>query len=218
MPRFTYGGQALIEGVMMRGRDAVAVALRHPDGRIVYATEQLESGLPRQARGQVAVRARARRALRDPRDGHQVAHPQRGPPGRGRGRRDRQGRRRADARHHRRPRDRAVLHPAARRRHVHGRQHRERHRPAPRGGAGPGRHLHRLSRPDQPHAGHPPRVHVPRRRAHDDPRARGRQAAGAGRDPQVPDGPSALRHGVPRRRDPALDPRLQPRRPAEPRS
>src|SRR3954471_19419156 len=44
MPRFTYGGQALIEGVMMRGRDAVAVALRHPDGRIVFATEQLESG------------------------------------------------------------------------------------------------------------------------------------------------------------------------------
>ena len=44
MPRFTYGGQALIEGVMMRGRDAVAVALRHPDGRIVYATEQLENG------------------------------------------------------------------------------------------------------------------------------------------------------------------------------
>src|SRR5215203_640863 len=44
MPRFTYGGQALIEGVMMRGRDAVAVALRHPDGRIVWATEQLESG------------------------------------------------------------------------------------------------------------------------------------------------------------------------------
>jgi len=44
MPRFTYGGQALIEGVMMRGRDSVAVALRHPDGRIVYATEQLESG------------------------------------------------------------------------------------------------------------------------------------------------------------------------------
>ena len=44
MPRFTYGGQALVEGVMMRGRDAVAVALRHPDGRIVFATEPLESG------------------------------------------------------------------------------------------------------------------------------------------------------------------------------
>ncbi|HEY3336204.1 MAG TPA: DUF1385 domain-containing protein [Candidatus Limnocylindrales bacterium] len=52
MPRFTYGGQALIEGVMMRGRDAVAVALRHPDGRIVYATEQLENGF----RGRPAAR------------------------------------------------------------------------------------------------------------------------------------------------------------------
>ena len=44
MPRFNYGGQALIEGVMMRGRDAIAVALRHPDGRIVFATERLDSG------------------------------------------------------------------------------------------------------------------------------------------------------------------------------
>jgi uncharacterized protein YqhQ len=44
VPRFTYGGQALIEGVLMRGRDAIAVALRHPDGRIVYATERLDSG------------------------------------------------------------------------------------------------------------------------------------------------------------------------------
>jgi uncharacterized protein YqhQ len=42
--RFNYGGQALIEGVMMRGRDAIAVALRHPDGHIVYATERLDSG------------------------------------------------------------------------------------------------------------------------------------------------------------------------------
>src|SRR5215218_2263472 len=53
MPRFTYGGQALIEGVMMRGRDAVAVALRHPDGRIVWATERLESGF----RGKPAAKA-----------------------------------------------------------------------------------------------------------------------------------------------------------------
>jgi hypothetical protein len=44
MPVYTYGGQALIEGVMMRGRDAIAVALRHPDGRIVTATERLDSG------------------------------------------------------------------------------------------------------------------------------------------------------------------------------
>ena len=44
MPTFNYGGQALIEGVLMRGRDAIAVALRHPDGQIVYATERLDSG------------------------------------------------------------------------------------------------------------------------------------------------------------------------------
>ena len=30
---------------MMRGRDAIAVALRHPDGRIVYETERLDSGV-----------------------------------------------------------------------------------------------------------------------------------------------------------------------------
>ena len=45
MPRYAYGGQALIEGVLMRGRDAIAVALRHPDGRIVFATERLDSGV-----------------------------------------------------------------------------------------------------------------------------------------------------------------------------
>ncbi len=44
MPRYSYGGQALIEGVLMRGRDAIAVAFRHPDGRIVFATERLDSG------------------------------------------------------------------------------------------------------------------------------------------------------------------------------
>ncbi|MEO5964964.1 MAG: DUF1385 domain-containing protein [Candidatus Limnocylindrales bacterium] len=59
MPRFTYGGQALIEGVMMRGRDAVAVALRHPDGRIVFATERLETGF----RGRRAARLPGIRGL-----------------------------------------------------------------------------------------------------------------------------------------------------------
>ena len=44
MPRYTYGGQALIEGVLMRGRDAIAVALRAPDGRIVWADERIDSG------------------------------------------------------------------------------------------------------------------------------------------------------------------------------
>ena len=44
MARFSYGGQALIEGVLMRGRTAIAVALRHPDGRIVWADETLAVG------------------------------------------------------------------------------------------------------------------------------------------------------------------------------
>src|SRR5215204_2837234 len=44
MPKYSYGGQALVEGVLMRGRDAIAVAMRHPDGRIVWASEPLQSG------------------------------------------------------------------------------------------------------------------------------------------------------------------------------
>jgi hypothetical protein len=54
MARFQYGGQALIEGVLMRGRNVLAVALRHPDGSIVWATERLDLGL------------RARRAMKLP--------------------------------------------------------------------------------------------------------------------------------------------------------
>ena len=37
----TYGGQAVIEGVMMRGRKAFAIAMRAPDGRIVVHEEKL---------------------------------------------------------------------------------------------------------------------------------------------------------------------------------
>lgn len=37
----TYGGQALIEGVMMRGSRAVAAAMRAPDGQIIVHTEPL---------------------------------------------------------------------------------------------------------------------------------------------------------------------------------
>ena len=54
MPGYQYGGQALIEGVLMRGRNVLAIALRHPDGSIVWATERLDLGL------------RARRALKLP--------------------------------------------------------------------------------------------------------------------------------------------------------
>jgi uncharacterized protein YqhQ len=38
---FNYGGQAIIEGVMMRGSRTMAIALRHPDGHIVVETEPL---------------------------------------------------------------------------------------------------------------------------------------------------------------------------------
>jgi uncharacterized protein YqhQ len=37
----TYGGQALIEGVLMRGNKYLAAAFRKPDGEIVIQTEQL---------------------------------------------------------------------------------------------------------------------------------------------------------------------------------
>lgn len=37
----TYGGQALIEGVLMRGQKALAIALRAPSGQIVIHTEKL---------------------------------------------------------------------------------------------------------------------------------------------------------------------------------
>ncbi len=37
----TYGGQAVIEGVMMRGQKAYAVAMRAPDGTIAVHTEKL---------------------------------------------------------------------------------------------------------------------------------------------------------------------------------
>ncbi|MDY7075761.1 MAG: DUF1385 domain-containing protein [Chloroflexota bacterium] len=44
---FNYGGQAVIEGVMMRGSRTMAIALRHPDGHIVVETEPLNETLYR---------------------------------------------------------------------------------------------------------------------------------------------------------------------------
>ena len=37
----TYGGQAVMEGVLMRGRNALAIAMRAPDGQIIVHTEKL---------------------------------------------------------------------------------------------------------------------------------------------------------------------------------
>src|SRR5215212_6350507 len=42
-----YGGQAVIEGVMMRGRHRVAVAVRNPQGRIVIHEEELNPAIYR---------------------------------------------------------------------------------------------------------------------------------------------------------------------------
>ena len=44
---FNYGGQAIIEGVMMRGARTMAIALRHPEGHIVVETEPLNEALYR---------------------------------------------------------------------------------------------------------------------------------------------------------------------------
>ena len=45
MPDFFYGGQALIEGVMMRGRTTVAMSVRPPSGEIRTMTEPLPAAL-----------------------------------------------------------------------------------------------------------------------------------------------------------------------------
>lgn len=42
-PAFNYGGQAVIEGVMMRGSKALAVAVRNPEGEIMVHTEPLNT-------------------------------------------------------------------------------------------------------------------------------------------------------------------------------
>ena len=47
MPDFFYGGQALIEGVMMRGRTTVAMSVRPPSGEIVTYSEPLPAALSR---------------------------------------------------------------------------------------------------------------------------------------------------------------------------
>ena len=47
MPDFFYGGQALIEGVMMRGRTTVAMSVRPPSGEIRTYSEALPAALAR---------------------------------------------------------------------------------------------------------------------------------------------------------------------------
>jgi uncharacterized protein YqhQ len=47
MPDFFYGGQALIEGVMMRGRTTVAMSVRPPSGDVLTLSEPLPAALQR---------------------------------------------------------------------------------------------------------------------------------------------------------------------------
>lgn len=47
MAQYYYGGQALIEGVMMRGRRQVSAVVRRPDGQTVTRTEDLPENLYR---------------------------------------------------------------------------------------------------------------------------------------------------------------------------
>ena len=47
MSEYHYGGQAVLEGVMMRGEKSLAIAVRDPAGRIVTHTEPLDSLLYR---------------------------------------------------------------------------------------------------------------------------------------------------------------------------
>src|SRR3954463_5971939 len=44
-PKISYGGQAVLEGVMMRGRTFMAVAVRAPDKNIVVTSEALPKHL-----------------------------------------------------------------------------------------------------------------------------------------------------------------------------
>ena len=45
MAKFYYGGQAVLEGVMMRGRKTMAVAVRAPDGKIALHEEPLTAAI-----------------------------------------------------------------------------------------------------------------------------------------------------------------------------
>lgn len=47
MSAFYYGGQAVLEGVMMRGRSQATVVVRAPDGRLVTRTDELPPALYR---------------------------------------------------------------------------------------------------------------------------------------------------------------------------
>ena len=55
MAKFYYGGQAVIEGVMMRGRQRASVVVRHPGGELVTHSENLPGVLYRRRWGRLPL-------------------------------------------------------------------------------------------------------------------------------------------------------------------
>ena len=181
------GGQAVLEGVMMRGISVWAVAVRNPEGQIEITSEPLVPWAQRHRlwrlpvlRGVVALGRVDEDRLPRPLDLRQ--RPARG--GRaGRAGGDRRLGLGADDRALGGARDRPLLRRP-------GRADQPDQGPARlavpllagRGGAAD-RDLHRLHRRDQPPAGPAPGLRVPRRRAQDDLLLRGRRRAGARRAP-----------------------------------
>ena len=197
----------------MRGRDAIAVALRHPDGRIVWAQERLDSGfhgsrvakLPF-VRGLVVLYETLIVGSRWLVRSAAIS-------GGGSRRRGRQRRRRDHADRHAGRGGRHLLPAAA----VPGERDRRRpveHRPAPRRRRRPRRPVHRLPAADLARRRRQARVPVPRRGAHDDPRAGARRPADDRGRPPLPHRTPALRHRVPGHRDHPVDPGVLADRPA----
>ena len=174
------GGQAVIEGVMMRGADHWAVAVREPDGDDRRRVARHRVGRRPDAILRKPVRARRDRARRVAGARHPRADLVGEPVRRGGGAArpsarsgvvagDRDGRRSSRS---------SSCCPRSRSPGLEGRARpRRRHRPRrSRACSGVG-DLPRLPVADRAHEGHPPRVRVPRGRAQDDRRLRERRAS-----------------------------------------
>ena len=211
--RAQVGGQAVIEGVMMRGVDWWSLAVRRPDETIGLHHWPLVSWMKRYPILKLPDPARRRRAGRVARHRHPRPHHlgQR-VAGRGGAGAGQEGDRR-HARHRLRLRHRPLLHRAAVPHRAHGALAR-RGLPVLDGrGLRARRHLPRLPRRRHPDQGPAPRVRVPRRRAHEHPRARARRGAHRRQRREVQDPAPALRHVVPAHRAGGLDLRVRGRRP-----
>ena len=69
--RFSYGGQAVIEGVMMRGRHSLAIAVRRPSGDIVVSENAIGGFSSDVFLFEMAIDSRRRGLGRGARDRHE---------------------------------------------------------------------------------------------------------------------------------------------------